>query len=138
MVFLFYSLSSVLVIMFSLVSASSNIQGELPTSKRRPWIFRKNANFFFALLNKNANLSYWRKENLIFVRKRFRWPFKIGKFHLCSKRQYRDKERAIWGLRGFFCIFVQKDDKEIRRGQYMRAEGTFCSCCHWPGTAATF
>ena len=46
MVFLFYSLSSVLVIMFSLVSASSNIQGELPTSKRRPWIFRKNANSF--------------------------------------------------------------------------------------------
>ena len=25
-----------------------------------------------------------------------RRPFKIGKFHLCSKRQYRDKKRAIY------------------------------------------
>ena len=86
--------------MFSLVSASSNIQGELPTSKRRPWIFRKNANSFFAHLNKNADVSYWGKNSFIVVRKKFRWPFKIGKFHLCSKRQYRDKKRAIyegWG-----------------------------------------
>ena len=81
-VFLFYSLSSVLVIMFSLVSASSNIQGELPTSKRLPRIFRKNANSFFCTFEQE------------------RRPFKIGKFHLCSKRQYRDKKRAIyegWG-----------------------------------------
>ena len=76
---------------------------------------------FFAHLNKNADLSYWRKKSLLFLQKQFRWPIKIGKFHLCSKRQLRGKKRTIWGLRGFFCMFVQKDDKEIRREQYMRA-----------------
>ena len=55
-VFLFYSLSSVLVIMFSLVSASSNIQGELP-----PLDFSEERKFFFCTFEQERRFKLLRK-----------------------------------------------------------------------------
>ena len=131
MVFLFYSLSSVLVIMFSLVSASSNIQGELPTSKRRrPLDFSEERKFFICIFEQERRFKLLRKGKFTFFAKTIQMTHRNRKDSSLFENTIERKKEDNIRVEGLLCIFVQKDDKEIRRGQYMRAERTFCSCCH--------